>query len=220
MTEPRHRRASTLALALLALICHGRRCRDGFRARRRAGRQGHPAGGRLRAGARINARAPPSCILAEMNQINKTFVPAVLPIQAGTPRALPQPGPDPSPRVFVLAHQDFELPLYRGEDAKPVLFDKPGVVKLGCNIHDWMSAIILVLPTPHFAMTDDEGRYACAAAARRIHAHRLARAEPREDRGPGPAVARRRSRRRRGLRAHARRSARAARRSTEPGRDP
>jgi hypothetical protein len=54
----------------------------------------------------------------------------------------------------------FELPLYRGENAKPVLFDKPGVVKLGCNIHDWMSGIILVLPTRHFAMTDDDGRYA------------------------------------------------------------
>jgi hypothetical protein len=33
------------------------------------------------------------------------------------------------------------------------------VVKLGCNIHDWMSGIILVLPTRHFAMTDDNGGY-------------------------------------------------------------
>jgi hypothetical protein len=40
-----------------------------------------------------------------------------------------------------------------------VLFDKVGVVKIGCNIHDWMSAIILVLPTSHFATTDDDGRY-------------------------------------------------------------
>jgi hypothetical protein len=53
----------------------------------------------------------------------------------------------------------FELPLYKGEDAPPVLFDKIGVVKIGCNIHDWMSGIILVLPTPHFAVTDRDGRF-------------------------------------------------------------
>jgi hypothetical protein len=53
----------------------------------------------------------------------------------------------------------FELPLYKGEDAPPVLFDKVGVVKIGCNIHDWMAGIILVLPTPHFTVTDPEGRF-------------------------------------------------------------
>ena len=42
-----------------------------------------------------------------------------------------------------------------------MLFDKPGVVKIGCNIHDWMSAIILVLPNTHFATTNDEGRSRC-----------------------------------------------------------
>jgi hypothetical protein len=40
-----------------------------------------------------------------------------------------------------------------------VLFDKVGVVKVGCNIHDWMSGIILVLPTPWFARTDADGRF-------------------------------------------------------------
>jgi hypothetical protein len=40
-----------------------------------------------------------------------------------------------------------------------VLFDQPGVVKIGCNIHDWMSAVILVLPTAHYATTDETGKY-------------------------------------------------------------
>ena len=53
----------------------------------------------------------------------------------------------------------FELPLYKGEDAPPVLFDKPGVVKIGCNIHDWMSAIILVLPNQRFAVTGEDGTF-------------------------------------------------------------
>jgi hypothetical protein len=40
-----------------------------------------------------------------------------------------------------------------------VLFDEVGVVKIGCNIHDWMSGIILVLPTAYFAVTDGAGRF-------------------------------------------------------------
>ena len=39
------------------------------------------------------------------------------------------------------------------------MFDKVGVVRIGCNIHDWMSGIILVLPTPHFAVTDAAGHF-------------------------------------------------------------
>ena len=38
-------------------------------------------------------------------------------------------------------------------------FDKLGAVKLGCNIHDWMSGVILVVPTPYFAMTDADGAF-------------------------------------------------------------
>jgi hypothetical protein len=53
----------------------------------------------------------------------------------------------------------FELPLYKGEAAPPVVFDKVGAVKIGCNIHDWMSGIILVLPSPHFAVTDASGHF-------------------------------------------------------------
>ena len=60
-----------------------------------------------------------------------------------------------------------------------MLFDKPGVVKLGCNIHDWMSGIILVLPTRHFATTGDDGRLcAVATSAGHLCGHRLACARP------------------------------------------
>lgn len=52
----------------------------------------------------------------------------------------------------------FELPLYIGTPAAPVVFDKPGVVALGCNIHDWMLAYIYVLTTPHFAKTAADGK--------------------------------------------------------------
>ena len=52
----------------------------------------------------------------------------------------------------------FELKLYKGKPANPVLFDRPGVVVLGCNIHDQMIAWVLVVETPHFAMVDAQGR--------------------------------------------------------------
>jgi len=52
----------------------------------------------------------------------------------------------------------FELPLYIGTPAAPVLFDKPGVVALGCNIHDWMLAYIYVVTTPYFAKTAADGK--------------------------------------------------------------
>jgi hypothetical protein len=45
----------------------------------------------------------------------------------------------------------FEVPLYSGVPAEPTLFDKAGLVTLGCNIHDHMLGYILVLDTPWFA---------------------------------------------------------------------
>ena len=51
----------------------------------------------------------------------------------------------------------FELPLYGGTDAPPVLFDRPGVVVLGCNIHDWMIGYIYVSNTPFFGKTAGAG---------------------------------------------------------------
>lgn len=57
----------------------------------------------------------------------------------------------------------FEIPLYRGEAKAPVQFDQPGVVALGCNIHDWMSAYVVVLATPHFARSGDDGLVPLAA---------------------------------------------------------
>ena len=96
---------------------------------------------------------------ATMDQIDKTFVPGVLPVTVGTQVRFPNRDQIRHHVYSFSRTKTFELPLYKGEDASPVLFDKVGVVKIGCNIHDWMSAIILVLPTSHFATTDQDGRY-------------------------------------------------------------
>jgi hypothetical protein len=52
----------------------------------------------------------------------------------------------------------FELPLYAGVPAQPVVFDTPGVVVLGCNIHDWMVGYIYVSESPYFAKTRADGK--------------------------------------------------------------
>jgi len=97
--------------------------------------------------------------MAVIDQVNKTFVPGVLPIVVGTTVRFPNHDQIRHHVYSFSPTKTFELPLYKGEDAPPVLFDKVGVVKIGCNIHDWMSGIILVLPSPHFAATDANGRY-------------------------------------------------------------
>jgi plastocyanin len=96
---------------------------------------------------------------AEMDQINKTFVPGVLPVVVGTLVHFPNRDQIHHHVYSFSRTKTFELPLYKGEDAPPVLFDKVGVVKVACNIHDWMSGIILVLPNTHYAVTDADGRF-------------------------------------------------------------
>jgi hypothetical protein len=55
------------------------------------------------------------------------------------------------------AAKEFELPLYKGDVYPPVVFEHSGVVVLGCNIHDGMLGYIVVVDTPHFALTNERG---------------------------------------------------------------
>jgi len=100
--------------------------------------------------------APPDAV---MDQIGKEFVPHVLAVPAGSLVRFPNRD-DLHHHVYSFSRaKTFELPLYKGEEAPPVRFETPGVVKLGCNIHDWMSAVILVVPSAHVARTDGDGRF-------------------------------------------------------------
>ncbi|MFN7152725.1 MAG: methylamine utilization protein [Acidovorax sp.] len=88
---------------------------------------------------------------AEMAQEKKQFVPGVLVIPVGTQVLFPNRD---SVRHHVYSFspaKKFELKLYTGTPASPVLFDQAGVVALGCNIHDQMIGWILVVDTPHYA---------------------------------------------------------------------
>jgi len=94
-----------------------------------------------------------------IDQVNKTFVPGLLPIVVGTAVRFPNHDQIHHHVYSFSPTKTFELPLYKGEAAAPVLFDKVGAVRIGCNIHDWMSGIILVVPSPHFAVTDASGHF-------------------------------------------------------------
>ena len=52
----------------------------------------------------------------------------------------------------------FELKLYNGTPSNPVVFDKPGIAVLGCNIHDSMLAWVVVVETPYFGLTGTPGQ--------------------------------------------------------------
>lgn len=95
---------------------------------------------------------------AVMDQKNRMFVPHVLPVQTGTAVTFPN-SDDIHHQVYSFsAAKSFQLPLYKGTPARPVVFDKAGVVSLGCNIHDRMSAYIVVVDTPYFATVNHNGR--------------------------------------------------------------
>jgi plastocyanin len=111
---------------------------------------------------------PPPTRRAVVDQKNRMFIPHILPIQTGTAVSFPN-SDNVRHQVYSFSPaKRFQLPLYSGTPAEPIVFDKPGVVAIGCNIHDQMSAYLVVVDTPHFAKTVEgrtelaglpEGRY-------------------------------------------------------------
>jgi plastocyanin len=104
-------------------------------------------------------RAPAAKPAVEVvDQIDKEFVPYVKPVRVGSYVKFPNKD-DIQHHVYSFSPaKPFELPLYKGTPAQPVLFDKVGIVKLGCNIHDWMIGYIYVTDAPYFGKTAAEGR--------------------------------------------------------------
>ena len=95
--------------------------------------------------------------LVAIEQLDREFVPYVSVVQTGTSVSFPNRDPILHHVYSFSPAKSFEIKLYTGRSPTEVLFDKPGVVTLGCNIHDWMIAYLLVVSTPHFARTDASG---------------------------------------------------------------
>lgn len=102
---------------------------------------------------------------AVVDQIGSQFVPRVAVVQVGTAVDFPNSDKTRHQVYSFSTTKRFSLPLYSGTPPAPVVFDQPGVVSLGCNIHDWMQGFIVVVDTPYFGKTDDGGALSLEAPA-------------------------------------------------------
>lgn len=94
-----------------------------------------------------------------MDQHNETFVPHVVAITTGT--TIDFPNSDPFyHNVFSLSKASrFDLGRYAAGHSRSIRFDKPGIVRVFCEIHSHMNAFILVFSHPFFAVTSAGGDY-------------------------------------------------------------
>ena len=114
----------------------------------------------LRTGpAPVASRAPHA---ARMVQKDKMFRPHVLPIEVGTTVEFPNYDPIFHNAFSNYDGQVFDVGLYPPGTSRNVAFRRPGVVRVFCNIHSAMSAVIVVLPTPWFAASNREGAFEIA----------------------------------------------------------
>jgi plastocyanin len=106
--------------------------------------------------AALEAREPGR---ARMDQRNETFMPHVLAVDAGTLVDFPN-NDSTYHNVFSLSKpKRFDLGRYARGRSKSVRFDRPGIVRVFCDIHSHMSAFVLVFSHPFYSTTEADGRY-------------------------------------------------------------
>ena len=113
------------------------------------------------------AAVPPPAAGGEVAQQNQEFTAYVTVVQAGTRVVFPNRDTVQHHVYSLSKARKFELPLYNPGQNASIVFDTPGLVTLGCNIHDWMLAYLVVVPTPWFAKTDAQGLATVTAPAGR-----------------------------------------------------
>ena len=94
-----------------------------------------------------------------MDQQNLAFIPRVLPIPVGSTVLFPN-NDKVDHNVFSMSRtKTFNLGSYEPGQSQTVVFDKPGIVELRCDVHAEMAAYILVMKNPYFAVTDRKGNF-------------------------------------------------------------
>lgn len=94
----------------------------------------------------------------EIEQADKRFTQRVTVVPVGTAVSFPNRDKVRHHVYSFSPAKSFELKLYIGTPANPVVFDKPGIAVLGCNIHDTMAAWVVVVETPYHGQTAANGR--------------------------------------------------------------
>lgn len=95
--------------------------------------------------------------IAEVAQQDLTFRPFVSAVQVGSKVDFPNQDKTRHHVYSFSPAKSFELKLYAGKPEEPLLFDKAGVVALGCNIHDYMQAYIYVGESAYLAVSGEDG---------------------------------------------------------------
>jgi plastocyanin len=94
-----------------------------------------------------------------VEQRNREFLPHVLAVPVGSTVQFPNYD-QTFHNVFSTSDaKAFDLGLYKGGQARELVFDKPGVIRIGCNLHANMAAFIVVVAAPHYTVTDDKGAF-------------------------------------------------------------
>lgn len=111
-------------------------------------------------------------------QRDSEFVPLVAAVRVGATVRFPNEDKIKHHVYSLSVAKRFDLPLHSGDAAPAVVLDRPGVVSVGCNIHDWMRSYVVVLDTPWFARSGADGTVRLSAPAgryrREIWHYRLA----------------------------------------------
>jgi plastocyanin len=94
-----------------------------------------------------------------LEQRNNRFVPHVMAIEVGTEVDFPNHDSFFHNVFSLYDGKPFDLGLYANGESRSVSFDRPGISFIFCSIHPRMSAVIVTVPTPYFAVSSAEGRY-------------------------------------------------------------
>ena len=119
----------------------------------------------------LDATPPASHDTATVDQIDKRFVPRVIVVRTGTTITFPNSDRIRHQVYSFSPAKPFTLKLYAGSPKTPVIFDHPGLVVLGCNIHDNMVAFVGVVDSPYFAKTGGSGAASLSLPAGRYRLH-------------------------------------------------
>jgi plastocyanin len=149
--------ARTRAVWLVALLVLGARAQAGDIAASVTTPAGLPLADAAVVLEPLSGNIPGPRTAATIAQRDRELIPHATIVQTGTAIEFPNHDPFKHHLYSFSPAKVFEIKLYLGKPAQPVVFDKPGEVALGCNIHDWMEAYVLVVDSPYFAKTGVDG---------------------------------------------------------------
>jgi plastocyanin/truncated hemoglobin YjbI len=95
-----------------------------------------------------------------IEQRNKTFAPHVLAVPVGSTVSFPNYDPLFHDVFSLSKARAFDLGMYKQGETREVKLDRPGIIRLGCNLHANMSAYIIVVDAPHYVVADSDGSFA------------------------------------------------------------